>query len=114
MSVNASTYLKYVYTEIIADAGFEQLSATNQFVYGLQIGVASDSASATTGNWVSASSSTTVAAEDGVKITADVPFSLRSYAVGNELLALNLKDYYVATTSGDVIYMSYLEETAIT
>lgn len=113
MSRNKSTYLKYNVDLITADSTSERLSATDKFVYGMIIGVQADSASATTGNYVSDVTGVTVAAGDGVKITADSPFSVSAYNVGNELLAVNLADYYVATTSGDKIFVAYLEETAI-
>jgi hypothetical protein len=111
---NASTYLKFVHTPITSDDTYMQLSATDLYVYGLIIGVDDDSASATTGNWVGTSAAVTVANKNGVKITASQPLSISPMAVGREMLAVNLKDYFVATTSGDLIYVSYLEETAIT
>lgn len=113
MSVNASTYLQYNYVEIIADAGFEQLSTADLFVYGLVVGVVDDSASAVTGNWVGSANDITTTNREGVKITAATPFSISPMAIGNEILAVNVKDYFVATTSGDVIYYAYLEEKAI-
>ena len=114
MSRNSSTYLKYNVDLITADATSERLSATDRFVYGLVIGVQGASASATSGNYVSDVTGVTVAAGDGVKITASSALSVGGSSVGNEMLAVNLADYYVATTSGDKIYVAYLEETAIT
>jgi len=110
MSINRSTYLQYKYTAITADDTYEQLSATDLFVYGLIIGVNDGSASASTGNWVGTSSAVSVSNKNGVKITASQPFSVSPAAVGNELLPVNLADYFVATTSGDTIYVAYLEE----
>jgi len=111
VSYNSQTYLKYIYTAITANAAYEQLSETNKYVYALVIGVNADSASATTGNWVGTSSAVTTTNKDGVKITADKPFSVGAYSVGNMMIPVNLKDYFVATTSGDEIYVAYLEET---
>lgn len=114
MSLNQSTYLKYVFTSITADAAYEQLSATNKYVYALVIGVYDDSASASSGNWVGTSSSVSTSNKNGVKITSSQTFSISPAAVGDELLPVNLADYYVATTSGDKIYVAYLEEVAQT
>lgn len=110
MSYNNQTYLKYVFTAITADDTYEQLSATNKFVYGLVVGVYDDSASASSGNWVGTSSSITVSNKNGHKITSDKPFAISAFTVGNKLIPINLADYYVATTSGDKIYVAYLEE----
>lgn len=112
MSLNQSTYLKYNVDLITADSTSEQLSATDKYVYSMIIGVQAGSASATSGNYVSDTSGTTVAAGDGVKITTDSPFSVSAYNVGTELISVNLADYYVATTSGDKIFVAYLEEVA--
>jgi len=113
MSINSSNYLKYVFTAITANDTYEQLSASNKYVYGLVIGVYDDSASASSGNWVGTSSSVSVSNKNGIKITAAAPLAINSTAYGRELVAVNLKDYFVATTSGDKIYVAYLEETAI-
>jgi hypothetical protein len=112
MSLNGSTYLKFVHTPITSNDTYEQLSATDKYVYSLIIGVDDDSASATTGNWVGTSSAVTVANKNGIKITASQPLSVGGESVGREMLAVNLADYFVATTSGDLIYVSYLEEVA--
>ncbi len=112
--MNKSTYLKYQVDLITADDTSERLSATSKYVYSLIIGVQAGSASATTGNYVSNVTGVTVAAGDGVKITTDSPFSASAYNVGTELLAVNLADYYVATTSGDKIFVAYLEEVSRT
>ena len=114
MSLNQSTYLKYVYTAITANDTYEQLSATDLFVYNLIIGVNEDSASATTGNWVGTSSAVSTSNKNGILITATSPLSVNSAEPGDEALAVNLKDYFVATTSGDTIYVAYLNEVART
>lgn len=115
MSRNASTYMQYVYTGFtIGTGGVQQLASTNTFVYAAIIGVVGNSASASTGNWVSNASNVSAGAQDGHKITAASPLAVDAFPVGDKLLAINLKDYYVAGTSGDKIYVAYLREETIT
>jgi len=111
MSVNNQTYLKFVHTPFTADTTFKQLSTTKLLVYGLVIGVDDDSASATTGNWVGTSNAITVSNKNGIKVIATSPLSISPASVGSELIAVDLQDYFVATTSGDLIYWSYLVES---
>jgi len=114
MSINQSTYLKYTYEAITTGTdSAEQLSSTDKYVYALVIGVNEDSASATTGNWVGNSGVTTTN-KNGVKITSDSPFTVTPPTVGNDMIPVNLSDYYVAATEGDAIYVAYLEEVAQT
>lgn len=112
MSHNSQTRLEYIFEEgTIGTDAVLQFSTTKELIYDAIFGVNEDSASATSGNWVG-NSGVTAANKQGVKITSDKEFSVASKSIDKQHIPLDLSDYYVAGTDGDVVWVAYLKETS--
>lgn len=111
MSHNSQTRLEYIFEEgTVGTSGVIQFATTQELVYDIIFGVNEDSNSASTGNWVGNSGVTTTN-KSGVKITATREFSVASKSIDRQHIPLDLSDYYVAGTNGDIVYAGYLKET---
>lgn len=114
MSINSETKLKFRFEEITTTTAVGRFRTAYTPVYSLLIGINEDSASASTGVWVSDVGTVDQTNKEGVLVTSTTPFPVSPMSIGRNTIPLDLSDYYIGCATGDTLWCAFLEETPIT